>query len=182
MWTGSGYGVAWHDWRDGTEEIYFARLTSEGVKVGGDVRVTADGFVPSLVWTGSGYGVAWQDDRDGNWEIYFARLTSEGVKVGGDVRVTIDASYSRKASLVWTGSGYGVAWWDDRDGNNEIYFARLSSEGVKVGGDVRVTTDAFISREPSLVWTGSGYGVAWGDDRDGNGELYFARLGWCLDE
>jgi hypothetical protein len=104
------------------------------------------------------------------------------VKVGGDVRVTTDASWSWDPSLVWTGSGYGVAWWDDRDGNNEIYFARLSSEGVKVGGDVRVTTDAFISREPSLVWTGSGYGVAWGDDRDGNGELYFARLGWCLDE
>jgi hypothetical protein len=182
VWTGSGYGVAWYDLRDGNHEIYFARLTPEGVKVGGDVRVTTDAsgsYSPSLVWTGSGYGVAWPDDRDGNREIYFARITPEGVKVGGDVRVTADGFVP---SLVWTGSGYGVAWQDDRDGNWEIYFARLTPEGVKVGGDMRVTTAASSSAYPSLVWTGSGYGVAWYDHRDGNNEIYFARLGWCLDE
>jgi hypothetical protein len=103
------------------------------------------------------------------------------VEVGDDVRVTTNASESSWPSLVWTGSGYGVAWDDQRDGHS-AYFARLTPEGVKVGGDMRVTTAASSSAYPSLVWTGSGYGVAWYDDRDGNPEIYFTRLGWCLDE
>ena len=185
VWTGSGYGVAWQDDRHFNWEIYFARLTEDGVKVGDDMRVTSSpgwSFDPSLVWIGSGYGVAWSDDRDENREIYFARLGAAGVKVGADVRVTSSSGSRNDPSLVWTGSEYGVAWQDNRDGNTEIYFARLSEDGVKLGDDVRVTSSPGASFSPSLVWTGSEYGVAWSDDRDGNEDIYFARIGSCADE
>jgi len=46
-------------------------------------------------------------------------------KIGRDVRITNDASYSGFPSLAWTGSKYGVSWEDERDGNDEIYFARI---------------------------------------------------------
>jgi hypothetical protein len=67
-----------------------------------------------------------------------------------------------------------VAWLDNREGNDEIYFTRISSSGVKQGSDVRIATSAADSWEPVLVWTGSEYGVAWYDNRDGNDEIYFA--------
>jgi hypothetical protein len=85
------------------------------------------------------------------------------------------------SSLVWTGSEYGVSWFDERDGNYEIYFARLDALGNKIGSDVRVTNDPLESSGPSLVWTGSEYGVSWHDFRDGNYEIYFARLRCCDD-
>ena len=179
VWTGSGYGVAWYDFRDGNWEIYFARLDAAGNKVGSDVRVTnntvASNF-PSLVWTGSVYGVSWDDRRDGNYEIYFARLDAAGNKVGSDVRITNDSSASQYSSLVWRGGEYGVAWYDNRDGNYEIYFARLDAAGNKIGSDVRVTSAAGNSMDPSLAWTGSEYGVSWLDGRDGNNEIYFVRI------
>ena len=79
--------------------------------------------------------------------------------------------------MVWTGSEHGVAWHDNRDGvDSEIYFARISADGVKVGSDVRITSAGYSS-VPSLVWSGSEYGVAWQDDRNGDGEIYFARIG-----
>lgn len=99
-------------------------------------------------------------------------------KQGDDVRLTNADGYSRVPSLVWTGTEYGVTWYDYRDGNQEIYFARISASGAKQGDDLRLTNaDGRYSESPSLVWTGTEYGVAWADDRDGNEEIYFARLG-----
>jgi hypothetical protein len=133
-------------------------------------------YVPSLVWTGSEYGVAWEDLRDGNHEIYFARLDASGSKIGPDLRVTSDPGFSGLPSLTWTGSVYAVAWMDDRDGNLEIYFARIDRSGTKLGGDVRVTSDPANSTDPSLTWNGSSFGLAWQDTRAGHAEIYFAGL------
>jgi len=179
VWTGSEYGVAWHDNRDGTREIYFARISSAGVKQCSDVRITNAGgysWYPSIVWKGTEYGVAWSDYRDGNYEIYFARINSSGVKQGSDTRITNASVGAGYPSLAWTGTEYGVAWSEYRDGNYEIYFARINSSGVKQDSDVRITNATEASSLPYLVWTGTGYGLSWEDERDGNFEIYFARV------
>ncbi|HUT51877.1 MAG TPA: MopE-related protein [bacterium] len=181
VWTLSEYGVSWDASPDGFfGDIYFARISSAGAKIGSDVRITssANGSGgPSLVWTGSQYGVSWEDPGDNNYEIYFARISSAGAKLGSDVQITSATNASRFPSLVWTTSEYGVSWDDYRDLNNEIYFARISSSGSKLGSDIRITSDASYSEIPSLVWTGSEHGVSWLDSRDGNIEIYFARIG-----
>lgn len=145
-----------------------------------DIRVTNDpnnSISPSIVWTGSEFGVAWADNREGNLEIYFARLDPTGAKIGADVRVTNDPATSTRPSLVWTGSEYGLAWADNRDGNFEIYAKRLGPTGTSLTGDLRVTSAPQDSINPSLVATGTGFGVAWGDRRDElNGDIFFARL------
>jgi hypothetical protein len=173
--------MAWRDRRTVQYAVYFLRLDATGAALGSEVRVSLAGqpaIDPSVVWTGAEYGIAWQDGRNtGNEEIYFARFSAAGVKIGSDVRVTNNAGASIAPFLVWNGAGYALAWSDMRDGNYEIYFARLSAAGVKIGSDVRVTSDnSSDSGAPSLVWNGSVYGVAWNDNRDGNYEIYFARL------
>ena len=45
-----------------------------------------------------------------------------------------------------------------------------------IGHDLRITNDPHLSELPSLVWTGSEYGVSWDDWRDGNDEIYFACI------
>jgi hypothetical protein len=174
------YGLSWHDKRDGNYEIYFARISAGGTKIGSDVRITNatnSSGEPSLVWADSVYGVSWGDYRDGNLEIYFTRISASGSKIGGDNRVTNFAGESEDPSLTWTGFEYGVSWRDRRDGNREIYFARISAGGEKIGIDLRITSDANWSTLPSLAWTGTEYGVSWTDNRDGYWEIYFARIG-----
>lgn len=46
----------------------------------------------------------------------------------------------------------------------------------KIGDDIRVTNDPANRYYPSLVWTGSEYGLVWEDERGGNKEIYFARI------
>lgn len=174
-WTGSEYGLGWNMAGD----VYFARLSPLGAKVGSDEQITTDpdsSSSPSLAWTGSEFGVGWYDTRDGDSEIYFARISAAGAKVGSDVRISNAAGDSYFPTLAWTGSEFGVAWYDQRDGRYEIYFARVSAAGTKVGPDVRVTNATGDSSFPDLAWSGSEFGAIWNDTRDANLEIYFARI------
>ena len=59
-----------------------------------------------------------------------------------EVRVTEDDGiYSLFPSTAWTGSEYGIAWQDNRDGMREIYFARLNKNGVKIGNETRISAN-----------------------------------------
>jgi predicted 3-demethylubiquinone-9 3-methyltransferase (glyoxalase superfamily) len=183
VWTGSEYGLVWNDYSGGLSgEVSFAPLPAEGSGIQGlpltdpDGTDSTDSLNPSLAWTGIGYGVSWQDERDGNSEIYFARISTAFAKIGADVRLSNDSGQSRNPSLVWTGTEFGLVWQDDRSGNDEIYFTRLNTAGVEIGTAVQITNAGGESQDPSLVWTGSLYGVSWTDERDGNAELYFTQI------
>ena len=180
IWTQNGYAVAWTDDRDGNPEVYFARLDSEGKKLGTDVRVTSTpgrSETPDLAWASSEIGMVWSDARDGNTEIYFVRLDPAGTKLGNEVRVTTDPGRSEFPSLVKVGNGYAVAWNDTRDGTFQIYVARLEYNGTKLGQETRVSSGSVLSASPSLAASNTGFGVAWHDTRDRDGlQIYFARL------
>jgi hypothetical protein len=178
--TGTEYAVSWDDNRDGNREIYFRRISGAGVPIGSEVRVTnsvGTSSVPSLVWDGSEYGVSWLDNRDGNYQIYFALISNSGALIATDIRITNSSSNSMYPSLVWAEREYGVAWQDDRDGNTEIYFNRISELGALITSDLRVTNDIGTSEVPAIVWTGNGYGISWLDNRSGNSEIYYAPIG-----
>jgi len=177
-WTGSEYGVAWQDYRDGRFEIYFARISDSGVKTGPDVRITdASGSSgPSLVWTSSQYGVAWHDSRDTSSEVYFVRISAAGAKLGTDARISDLPDVSYEPSLVWSGSEFGVSWYDRRDGNDEVYFSRISETGTEIGTNVLVSETPEISTEPAIAWTGSDFVVSWDDHRHGTFIVYLALV------
>jgi len=92
------------------------------------------------------------------------------------VRVSAGGGNSYCPALAWTGSDFVLAWSDDRDGNMEIYFARLDGAGVKRGGDVRITNDGAISSSPALTWGPDEVGLAWVETRGINDHVEFARL------
>lgn len=93
-----------------------------------------------------------------------------------DSRFTDSVGGSNSPVLVWTGTELGIAWHDQRDGNAEIYFARANTTLAKIGSDTRVTNALDSSLSPSLVWTGSEYGLAWDDYRSWSTDIYFTRL------
>jgi hypothetical protein len=180
-WTGTQFGISWDDPRDGDSEVWFARVSASGSKIGGDVRITDnidDSEETSIAWSGSEFGLVWCDDRDGNLELFFTRISSGGSELITDVQLTstLSPGATYEPSIAWTGSQYGVSWSDRRDGNHEIYFVRVTPGGSKVGTELRVTNDSFNSLDPSLAWAGSGFGVVWNDRRDGNQEIYLALI------
>ena len=171
---------------NGIDDDCDGSVSEEPSKISGDSRVTAAGGIVltvaksrPIVWTGRDFGMVWSDPRDGDSELYFTRINPDEPGTATNVRVTDSIGLSTNPSLVWTGSVYGLTWNDDRDGNFEIYFARLDGDGNIIGSAVRVTDDPDSSAGPSIVWTGTEFGVVWSDYRDGgssDSEIYFARL------
>ncbi|HUT53750.1 MAG TPA: hypothetical protein VM658_10180 [bacterium] len=169
---------------DGNEVLwgaqpFDARIAPSNLPLGPEVRVTIGGgeaYYPNLAWSGSEYGLVWRDTRTGNRELYFSRLAVDGSTVGLNLRLTYSPSNNELPTLAWSGSEYGIAWYDNRYGNYEIFFNRLDLAGSTVGPDLRLSSNASVSSGPTVIWTGSRYGVAWHDSRDGDNEIYDSVL------
>jgi hypothetical protein len=87
-WTGSEYGVVWEDDRSGDLELWYARISSTGTKLGSDLQLTnaaGQSQQPSLAWGSSKFAVAWNDDRFlSDQEILFLRLGCNCTDADGD--------------------------------------------------------------------------------------------------
>lgn len=99
--------------------------------------------------------------------------TFDEYQIGYETGQVLDPSFA------WTGSEVGIAWSDDYYyGNLEIYFSRVDGMlGVIGSRRIRITTaSSRYDRQPSLVWTGREYGLAWSDQYSGGGDIYFTRI------
>ncbi len=126
--SGSVLHVVWEDHRDGNDgEIYYKRSTDGGVSWGADTRLTnnsVESFFPSVSVSDSAVHVVWRDNRDGNSEIYYKRSTDAGTNWETDTRLTNNPASSGNPSVSVSGSVVHVVWYDNRDGNLEIYYKR----------------------------------------------------------
>jgi len=161
----------------------WAQTCANPQKLGANFQISTSpsggALVPVLQWAGSEYGLAWYDRRHGATtpEIYFTRATLTGTPLTPDQRITFDPANSVMPSLAWTGTEYGLAWHDTRDGGDyDIFFRRLKADGSLVGGELQLTANTSASTNPSLVWSGTEYGLGWRDNATGNSEIYFARI------
>ena len=128
----------------------------------------------AVAWTGTEFGVVWSDGSDGSPELYFARFDTSGNKIGTDVQLT-SGSTARAPSLVWNGTGFGLAY-QVQGAAVEVWFVRLDSTGGTIGSATQISDSPDNSFVPWLVWNGSDYAVAWEDYRHGDSEVYFARI------
>jgi hypothetical protein len=174
--------VVWYDGRDGNGEIYCKRSVDNGENWDMDERLTNDPATserPSVAVRDSIVHVAWMDRRDGNDEIYYSRSVDNGMNWDIDERLTNDPADSWCPSIAVCDSIVHVVWFDERDGNDEIYYSRSVDNGKTWGIDERLTNDPADSWCLSVACWNCDYDydvhVVWTDMRDGNEEIYYKR-------
>ncbi len=132
-WKGDGYGIAWADLRDGTWRVYFALLDPEGnfLENPGEVPVSSgehDARRPAVAWNGQEFAVAWEEwTHPWESEIHVARVLADGTVTGEEAVVGARSpGASFRVDIAWNGTEWGVAWTDQRDDNEEVYFAAIA--------------------------------------------------------
>ncbi len=174
--------IAWEDHRHGDWEVYYTKLDNNGDSLVGETRLTFDpgkSEVPRLaVDSQNNIHLVRMDTYDGNPEIYYNKLDNNGNIVVEDVRVTSDTAWSVMASLgIDHLNNLHMVWWDDRDGNQEIYYSKLDKNGVTLVDDTRITSDAGKGGHQQLAIDSMGnVHVVWEDNRNGSYEIYYAKL------
>ncbi len=109
------------------------------------------------------------------WEIYYVRSMDSGATWGPATRLTYAPRTSQRPSIAASGNHLFVAWFDNRDGNSEIYYKESADGGENWGPDVRLTMSPGESSLPTVAATNGRVHVVWSDTRDGNAEIYYKR-------
>ena len=97
-----------------------------------------------------------------------------------DVRLTYNTdssftSYNNAWCIAAHGDTIDIVWYDNRDGNYEIYSNRSSDAGVTWGSDTRLTNEPSGSYNPAIAVSGQDIHVVWEDERDQDIEVYHKR-------
>ncbi len=125
-------------------------------------------------------GVSFRVNEEGDYELFFMGFSWPPPTMGtwtDTVMMTRALGFSGWPSIVSTDTGFAVAWEDDRDGNMEIYFQKLTALGDADGPARRITSAPGHSQNVSLAWSAEGFALAWMDSRAGGYDLLFT----CLD-
>ncbi len=95
-----------------------------------------------------------------------------------DYRLTMDTDSSFTADptarcIAAYDDDVHVVWYDNRDGNYEIYHKYSEDGGTMWSADMRLTNDAGFSYWPGIAVSGPDLHVVWEDDRSGDTEVYY---------
>ena len=97
-----------------------------------------------------------------------------------EVRLTNDdsasvTSFNNARCVASFGAYVHVVWYDNRDGNTEIYYKRSTDDGATWEADERLTIDASWSERPSVALSDSIVHVVWYDGRLGPPRIFYKR-------
>ncbi|MCC7380918.1 MAG: hypothetical protein IT384_03765 [Deltaproteobacteria bacterium] len=70
-----------------------------------------------------------------------------------------------------------MVWSDDRNGRQQLFFARLDQNGAKVGADILIDTGTPAATLPDLDWNGAGYGISFVEEAMPPASVRFVRIG-----
>jgi hypothetical protein len=177
---GADYFIVWQDGRNGTSNIYGARVTPGGIVLdtaGIPIHTTASGQ-PSLAFDGTNYLVVWS-----NGDIYGARVTPGGMVLDtAGIAINRSSDSQSLPSIAFDGTNYLVVW-NQYHSEPHISWDRIFGSRVSPGGVVLDTTavdissnNAFYMSAPSVAFNGANYLVVWEDSRNGSHDVYGARV------
>lgn len=173
--------AAWiHDDTEAESSIWTSWWSTAGVSLGAPTRVALAGRTTwNLNAALDGEGNAWVvfDAAAGTQaeELFLVHTGLDGTPV---VRqLTPDDGFASKyPDLALVDGRAAVTWFDERDGNQEIYLAVSPADEFGAGIDLaahRVTDTPGDSIGAYLDWNAGRLGLAWSDDSSGQHEVFF---------
>ncbi len=181
VWNGKDYALFWSHSRS---QIYFTQFKENGKKIidNKSLEVHSKGYAihVSAVWNGEEYGVVWWDVRDApacnppgtRGRAFFARVDKDGNMIGEEIPVSDAFSnpwQDYHPLMVWDGENYAIFWNDSREGgectggvgDGNIYMAKVSRNGEKILGDIKLQSNEPSPQLWDIEWDGVNYVIGY---------------------
>ncbi len=127
--TGSTVCVFWRYNGNGNSEIYFKKSNDNGNTFGTETRLTNapnNSILPSASIIGQFYAVVWVDLRTNFYKNYYKFSTDGGLSWSNDQLISpvSNTGTTGSPSIIYSDTALHVCWFDNRDGNDEIYYKK----------------------------------------------------------
>ena len=199
----NNFYIVWDDEINGVsnKDIFLAKFDENGgigfagKKVNTDISIL-DQYEPSIAYDGADHlYLCWSDRRSSEPDIYAGKYNRAGMRINdekwasGDVKINDDSTFNAwrtESAIAYSNDGEDEAiyfsWKDSRNGNYDIYSAKIDSNGNKIwenkydlimNGDDSIFTQA----KPQIAVDSAGYAITvWEDFRnEGDYNIYAAR-------
>ncbi|HSA32286.1 MAG TPA: DUF4215 domain-containing protein [bacterium] len=184
VFDGTNYFAVWHDNRNGGNwDIYGARIAANGTVTDTTGILISSGmnnqYSPAVAYDGTNYLVVWQDYRSTiYYDIFGTRVAPDGTVLDTTgIAVSIASNNQQYPAVAFDGTNYLVVWHDYRSGNWDIYGTRVSTAGtVQDPSGIAISTSTNTQYYPAVAFDGTNYAVVWQDARNGNWDIYGARV------
>ncbi len=137
--------------------------------------LTSFGNARCIAANGNMVHSVWYDTRDGNYEIYYKRSVNGGQNWEADTRLTVNVYTSYNPAIAISGSLIHVVWYDNRDGNYQLFYKRSFDNGATWEAERNISSSSGRTGHPSIAVLGSTVNLVWWDFRDGNFEIYYMK-------
>lgn len=187
--TASEYGVLWADSSAtpppmADRGLSFRRVSAQGLLMGPEVTLVPPvaGLVTDysdLAWGGANYGIVATQIRPGNVPfMLFNRLSAVGTPELSDLQLNTAGRPAFQPHVSASPTHYGIVFEEYVSSittQADVIFARADKQGPANATRTVVTT-SHSARQPSAVWAGGKWIVAFADSRSGVSRIYVARF------
>jgi hypothetical protein len=131
-----------------------------------------------MAYNGTDYLLLWQDQQTGVRDIYGARVSRQGVVLEPEGFIISAATGTQQQPAAASdGGGFLVVWSDWRNGDRDIYGARITGAGAVLDtAGIEICTSPGAQDYPTVDFDGTDFLVVWEDGRYGERDLYGARV------
>jgi len=181
---GANYLVAWEDSRNGSNDIYAARVTPSGTVldpagIGVSTQASSQ-YSPAVTFNGDDFMIIWRDYRNTDTDIYGARVSQAGTVLDpAGIPVTRAPNPQLTPSCASDGTNCLAVWWDYRTIHNyNVIGARIDQDGNVIDDDgIMFSTSANWQEHVSVAFDGVNFLLAWEDTRNSDSsDIYGMRV------
>jgi hypothetical protein len=174
--------LTWIDTSTGKRLDFVRKIGSDGFPFGPTTRSTREPFPQTCADVAAGNGqflAVWQESRVvGNTNLFARRFGPDGLPRGGLISLSTASGDQFCPRAAWNGSNWLVVWTDRRNGTTDIFGALVSGTGaVTPSSGFAISARASEQQSPEVAWNGTDFVVTWNDLRNGNQDIYAARVG-----
>jgi hypothetical protein len=136
---------------------------------------------PAVAFGGTNYLVVWEDERvNSDRDIFGARVSASGEVLDPiSIPICVYTNLQTDVKVAGGNQNYLVVWTDYRNGNYDIYGARVDFSGNVLDPDGFPISDTYNWESfPDVAWDGTNFFVVWTDDRSVTtyDDIYGARV------